>query len=414
MTDFKTSKTLKLILDYGLTGQVGVRWQNDPRELTDPEKRENEGEWEYTVDERQLLDAANDIDVALKAMIALDWSEWQSRARAPDYTAELRSLAMAGMRLRLALMTPIPGKGKYTRAAKAFAVWFERTVAHSEPGEWRIEVINYKAPDRSVPWGLCFDPHTDMDLDEMDVTDPEHFRGFWCQHYGLAVRGRDQVAKEPAPQRDGKSMRLLAVLEQEGGGRSRLEESSPGLERDLRDDAKEEEVFSDNPDVYTRHVREAVQQDTQDTYLYLSLRSDVSREDNTALSVPEVTSLRAKSGKDVLMLVVLDGDAVIRGDRGKEWMVKMMDMAHNGLIATEVDIRNPQIRFLGWEVLSHILTSNKTIIDAVHDYRRQAWPLGLIYGVYCNPIHAYVKPPVHKNIDAIGKILRERRNAAIQ
>lgn len=409
MTDFKNSKVLKLTLDFSQPGEIIAEWNNDPSGSAESEDEP----WTYNLDIRQLMAAAADVDLALKSLIALDWGARLPETPRPDYKAPLQALAEAGMRLRLALMTGKLGDKTSGRAAADFLRWFDESVAGSAPGDWRIEIVNLQHPTQTFPFGLCFDLAPDKDLADLDVTDPNQFNGFWCQGYGLATRGRDPTARKMKLKREG-IVTMLTVQERPDGGKSQIEETAPRPDLGFKEEKnKEKGYLIEDPDEYARLVREAVDQQDRDLYIYLSLRSDMKPDDPNALSIPEVRELRSNADSDVVMLAVLDGDAVIRGDRGTAWLEEITAMGQNGLIATEVDIRNKQLLFLGWEVLSDILTSGKTIIDAINDYRRKEWPLGLIYGVYCNPIHIYVDPPPIPQIESIGQLLRERRNAAL-
>ncbi|MFN4024691.1 MAG: hypothetical protein ACK4MQ_07655 [Hyphomonas sp.] len=400
-----------------------ARWFNNP-EADDAQTKDKNADgyhWpEYLLNVDDLVRVSAEIDGCLKALVALDWPDMYDpstkKDQYPNYNSELLDLARAGMRLKEVLLTGNREDDRSGRVARAFADWFAENVSPSKPGDWRIEVLylDYPTSDpRTVPWGLIFEADPEKPLKKLDPTDPVEFGGFWGQRFGLSARGPAERIDRIKQKRD-KALRMLVVFEQPDGGQGKLEQSALASARPSEaelDIATAEQHIAEDPNSYSDLVYEAVEQTERDTYLYMSLRSDVRPNTRNAISVPDIKELRGNEKKDVLMLVVLDGDAVIRGDRGLGWLENLMWLGENGLIATEVDVHNKQLRFLGWRVLTHILGSRKPILEAVREFREQVWPLGLIFGIYCNPIHVYVDPPPKTLINSISAFLKERRNA---
>ena len=418
------TRVLRLTLEHNESGEVLARWQNNPGAETDPnaeKTRDSDGyAWPaYLVEYERVREAAAEIDHCLKALTELHWPDIfepdSVRTKAPDYAACLRDLARAGQALRGALFSCQASDARGMRVARAFSAWFDERVEVAPAGEWRIEVVYLGYPKthpKTVPWGLAFDLGPDQSLAEIDPRDPNSFSGFWCQRYGLAVRHSVGHAHQIDARREGKVVRMLVALERADGGRSQIEESAPSQGSSSKRAAMEDEYFAEDADSYKRKVRHVVGQKDDDSYLYMSLRSDARPEDPDTFKITDITKLVEQRPDQKLMLAVLDGDAVIRGDRGKIWLDKVAHLGQNGLIATEVDVVNPQLKFLGWQALTAILQSRKPIIDAMKVFRENTWPLGLIYGVYCNPIHVYIDPPPDDVLKYIGNLLKERRNAS--
>lgn len=400
-------------------GQMTAMWQKNPDDpsLNDPASH---SKWPaYVLDAFELEEAAHDIDEALRSLVGLDWPDMLSiedaAGQRPDSDAEMIALARAGQRLRQALLNSGSPDDKTQRVLASLRACFDEIRRDSANGtEWRVEVIYKGFPDRdprTIPWGLCFETASGEDVAE-DGPDPEDLGpsgGFWCQKYCLAVRGVDAHIEKVRAARDHEFVEMALLIEKEAGGRSRIEESLQQASHRTRGAEKANEFIAEEPHAYKQLLNEVVGQKQRDTYIYLSLLSEERLGGKGRIDVPEIKRLRGRES-GVVMLVVLDGDAVIRGDRGHSWLENLMAIAENGLIATEVDVDNPALKFFGFQALTHILKSGKPLIKAIHDFRTLTWPIGLIYGVYCNPLHIYVDPPRLADIAEIRKLLQERKN----
>lgn len=118
-------------------------------------------------------------------------------------------------------------------------------------------------------------------------------------------------------------------------------------------------------------------------------------------------------------LAVIDRDALIRGDRGREWLPIFFSAPWIGLVAVEGDVVSAQEdwdeskqvrpdRFLGLLFLRSLLQrNNQKMIDSLLDARRECWPFSLFYGVYCCPTNPWIKdqPDLVRDIDHLIPVL---------
>lgn len=117
-------------------------------------------------------------------------------------------------------------------------------------------------------------------------------------------------------------------------------------------------------------------------------------------------------------VAVIDREAIIRGDRGENWLRKgFFQQPWIGLIATECDLKSetrrdlseiPPERFLGMLLLRSIFKQeSRRLVDAIVDARRECWPFSIFFGLYCNPRQPWIKgtPVLVKEVDLIIPIL---------
>ncbi|MEA2986620.1 MAG: hypothetical protein QOD94_2874 [Alphaproteobacteria bacterium] len=136
--------------------------------------------------------------------------------------------------------------------------------------------------------------------------------------------------------------------------------------------------------------------------------------------------LPANSAITPYALAVIDREAIIRGDRGREWLEIFFSTPWLGLIAVEGDVRSSlndwedrseirPDRFLGLVFLRSILEKNgRRLIDSIVDARRDCWPFSLFYGLYCNPHQPWIdqQPALVEDINTMIPHLGRHHPAA--
>lgn len=405
------AERLKLILDPSVTGTT-AKWQPENETLPGLPKA---GSWPaYRLDDDLLRLRSKEVTQALAALINVGWTYNLGDARAvaagQDYSDAMRRLASAGMKLFNVLASGNEDDQKSVRIADSFRAWFFEHVADSGEGAFEIEVLYTDTPVNEGtrraevwPWGLMFTPLSEEAFAALDPTDPSSFNRFWCQRYALAVRSGSQTSTGLTPRR-GDNVRIRVVLE--GKAYNTVETSrvaaranSRGRAGGLGDFATQQEFFALNKREYDQLQRESIYAREDDVFLYISLQSQRDASERGGVDAPAVKQM-TKSG-DKMMLILLDGDAVIRGDRGVSWLETVMQLGENGLIAVEADITNPVLKFYGWKILREVMEVREPLVQAIRKVRVANWPLGLLYGLYCNPLHVYVDPPPKNDIERI-------------
>lgn len=124
-----------------------------------------------------------------------------------------------------------------------------------------------------------------------------------------------------------------------------------------------------------------------------------------------------KSGKPTYAVAVVDREAIIRGDRGAEWIQEFMDKPWNGVIAVECDVRSqskpwkqdkevPYDRLMGLLFMRSILTQTaERMVNALVVARRDCWPYSLFYGVYCNPRQPWIDDTRPTLVEEIERLI---------
>lgn len=341
----------------------------------------------------------------LQSLQGIDWKLDNLTSSAAQYGPILAQLAGAGQSLHAAIMRGVEGDDLSEMRANKFRAWFEKDVIAAPVGAWRIEVVHTTYSKQIAPWGLAFTPTKKEAIAALDPANPDDYSNFWAARFKLAVRGS---AIDPENnERDGSQIGLACVLELDSSAVTQIESwDRPGE--------------SDN---FQRHIRWdrdgyqdlAKQNSRNDLFWYISLQADggAFRLGREKIDPIDLDANRGRSNQDRVVLMMLDGDAVIRNDRGHDWIERALNIGQSGLIAVEADIRNPQVRHYGWRVLQTILMSRLPLIDAVAKIRREHWPLALLYGVYCSPVHVAVTPPPEDTIHKIDEWLRIIRDAEI-
>ncbi|MEQ1817808.1 MAG: hypothetical protein ABL871_04295 [Terricaulis sp.] len=345
----------------------------------------------------------------LQALQGIDWDLNNQAASADAYGPILAQLISAGQELHGAIFRGDQGDELSKPRADKFAAWFTKHVLNAPVGAWRIEVIHVKFSKLITPWALACVPMSKTAVATLDPSNPDDYGNFWGARFKLAVRGSARDMKEEREGRDGRDFRLACVLELDDFAVTHIESSGPpGEDMRLR-----HHIGWDR----AGYTALAKRHRSNDLFWYISLKADVGafvlgKEEISPSALEDNRSLVSDTDRVVLMM--LDGDAVIRGDRGPDWLKKALEIGRSGLIAVEADIRNPQVHHYGWRVLKHVLKSQEPLLDAMAYARRECWPLGLLYGIYCSPVHAAAAPPPEPTIKMVDKWLETVRSIELK
>jgi|CXWL01.1.fsa_nt_gi hypothetical protein len=404
------SSTAKAATMPTRTLRMDLRHQNDNVEITwsvpgRPSKTSvpKEGEpgffWEgYFVSAGNIDRLSESIRKHLQSLQALDWrvSDTGVDGDAAAFGPILTRLIEDGRDLHAAVLRGIDGEPKSERRSAAFREWFEKNVLSAPPGEWRIEVVHAKYSKLIAPWGLACVPMTMDAVAKLDPNKPEHYANFWGVRFRSAVRGITTDIKETTDER--KRVRLACVLELDQNGITHMERRS---EREGDTDGMRMHVGWDREGYQALAHRHKL----YDLFWYVSLQADAGSFmiGDDQISSADLEINKSQSDADRVVLMMLDGDAVVRGDRGPDWVKKALDIGRSGLIAVEADVRNPQMRLFGWRILRDVLESQEPLLEAMAKARTKWWPLGLLYGIYCSPVHAAVTPPPEETIKQVDR-----------
>lgn len=394
------SRTLQAVLDHSKE-RVSVHWRVLEDELDD------ETDWDpYFVSERQLNRLSKELREQLSLLQAVDWTgfeHWTVKRKKEAFGEILEEMANTGTELYGALMTGLQGDRQSEEDSKVFRDWFEETVLPAEEGSWRIQIIHTNYSKDIVPWGLVFTPRSPDDDDRSPTF--ENYKNFWCSSFRLACRGTFlEEADEIEDRRDGDLTKVAVVIERDVDQYDSFERTrarKPDRDRDLRRDyiAHDKREFR----------RLAFNQKKNDVFWYISLKSDGGAYSlgGQPLGHQEISSSYEQVNEDRIIIMLIDGDAVIRNDRGSQWVESALEIGRAGLIAVETDIQNPQLRYFGWLLLKSLIKSlsKNPLIDAMQEARREFWPHSLLYGVYCNPLHFYLHDRPDDIIDFIDRFL---------
>ena len=90
-------------------------------------------------------------------------------------------------------------------------------------------------------------------------------------------------------------------------------------------------------------------------------------------------------------IAMIDREAIIRGDRGPEWVSTFFHS--DGPASSRWKRTSRESAPLPWFSLSHGAPGARPEVDRfLFEVRRQLWPFSLLYGVYSNPERVFVKP----------------------
>ncbi|MBY0564247.1 MAG: hypothetical protein K2P58_08675 [Hyphomonadaceae bacterium] len=392
----KPERTLRVDLRHD-NDSTEVFWSLPGRAPRDREAKVGEEGWAwdgYYVSASLIDRLGETIRDHLHELQALDWvvTDEGVKGEVTRCKAILGQLIDTGRELHAAILRGLDGDDLSMKRAERFREWFNKNVLSAPAGTWRIEVIHAKYSRTIAPWALACVPMRREDMAQLDPRKPDQYSDFWGARFKLAVRGNTRDARDGSDTRDGGNMRLACVLELDEYAVTQMESRRPGEAERMRDHLGWDK--DGYVELAQKHMR-------KDLFWYVSLQADkgsfvIGKDAISSSDLAENSTLNANTDRIVLML--LDGDAVIRGDRGPDWLRHALALGRSGLIAVETDIRNNRIKHFGWYILRDILTSEKPLLDAMSAARRKFWPLGLLYGIYCSPVHTAVMPPPAQTI----------------
>ena len=392
-------KTLQVVLEH-TEGRVNIHWRN----------LDEESDWDpYFVSERNLNRLALEIREHLSKLQALNWEgfdKWDAEQKSDSFGVILKELAATGEDLYYELFTGFRGDPQSEQDAREFRKWFEETVVPAKEGTWRIQIIHTNYAKAIVPWGLVFTPNKKTE----DAAAPtyERYKNFWCSSFRLACRGAFlEDVDEIEDRRDGERTKVAVVIERNEDQIAKFEHSAINK--------KTERLHGKRGDYIAHDKREfkriATNQKRNDVYWYISLKSDGGEYSlgGQSLGHHEISLSYQHSAEDRIIIMLVDGDAVIRNDRGPQWVKSALEVGRAGLIAVETDIENPQLKFFGWSLLKFLIEAlaKHPLIEAMEIARKEFWPRSLLYGVYCNPLHVYLHDYPNDIIDFIDGLMEQ-------
>jgi hypothetical protein len=327
----------------------------------------------YHVDASRLDDASRKTRDALNQIPA-------SLFEASLLPEVLFGLASAGIDLYDAIMSGAAKRPNSPATAASFRAWFESTVITAPVGEWRIEIV-LEFQEKIYPLGYCYCPRQNWEKNRGKVNFDDYV-DFWCNGLQLSTYSSLPLDVDvPELESEYKSISIL-VEKDDGSFGKYIEEANPP--RVFRAPEDVSEYLQDNPG-YHHIIYVLLQADGAD---FLSHR-DIPKNVND----------------DSLRFVLLDGDAVVRGDRGDDWPNLILSGRWNGVIAAETDLPDYAAGFPGWEFLK--ATLGRPLQETLLEARRSTWPGSLMYGVYCRLQFWYVNPPPKNDLKHLDEILQK-------
>ena len=329
----------------------------------------------------------------LKELEACDWLDISGAEVRPL----LLNLAEAGIRQYEVLMTGADNDDKSQKNAHDFREWFEKNVAPNS-SEWRIQIVHHQYNAPLISWGLTFTPIPDKDLRNLS-TDWNDYQNFWANGFKLACRGAllHEADRLPHLIKDFEAKIAITV---EVSDEELLEHHNA---LDAEDQLEGGEKIANSVRLFEMLSKKY---EEHNMFWYVSLE----REDNSyvvdddELTLASIQKARDRTNK--IFVMFFDGDSVLRSKRGARWVNEMLDKGRTGMISAEVDIRNKQLTYFGWEFLKHTIYAQKPLIAAVHEAREAYWPRSLLYGVYCDPLHIYFEPPPANDVTMADGFLK--------
>ena len=395
-TDGKTAKTLMLIL-ADASDCIRVRWALE--NVTPEEQEALQGMGDYRIPLSKLAESSDAVREKLEDLEDCDWSETEEARDGRNL--RLRNLARAGIDLYETLMQGDPEHRVSLKTAKAFRRWFEETVL-PVPDDWRIQVVHQEYDAPVIPWGFVYAP-TGESLPAEGGQNGEAYDGFWALRFRLACRGINRMdADRKYNKRDPVEAKLALTLNIDEDDVNAYGKGNIGDKEDVRERlSRDVATFEKFPRAYSEY----------DIFWYIFLNKGESggyrladREIDDAL-IERLTDMIGN-----LMIMFLDGNAVIRGERGVKWVHAMLQLGRTGLIASETDIKNEQLDGFGWSMWKSILESERPLIEAIDAARREFWPKSLLYGIYCDPLNIYFAPPPEQEIGKADRFMDHVRS----
>lgn len=375
---------------------IDIQWLDKGRRLCE----------RYSIPAAAAEAAGRDVRVALSALEAVPSSSDHDDER----VRALRAVAAAGQQLyRVLFSGSDPASHKVATKQRE---WFEAEVL-AEPENWRIQFVQTR-PGRIMPWGLTFTERPGRDLEALGGG-IEDYQDFWCISFACATRG-----SVPPPKRMSLSsnVRVGAILEADHSMIENYNNSKKNSDRFQQEmDSLRQNLIGD------RQKAEDVIDQSRETscYYYVSLKAISDNNENRFDDGGPYTYYGEKispreilpEGGEHIRLVLFDGDAVIRHDRGEAWVEFCMQSPQSGCIAVESDVVHPRNRMFGWNIFEYVIKSGKPLLDSVAEAREKYWPLSLLYGVYCNPLGVSIDCSM-EDIDPISDFIRFQKSQMVE
>ena len=381
-------RTLRASLEYD-SKYVSVTWSADSPTPIEFER--------YEIRLADLADCTSKIRQQLDRLQTMAPAVGQTY---DQFRPILRDLANAGADLYTLLMTGIEDDELSALAAAEFRQWFEKTVNTDVHSNWRIHFIHPEHAGLIVPWGLVSTPSNSAS-DEMTGA-PEDLNRFWSgiHRVSCSVVTHDEIAPD---EMERSNVRLSAFMEMEKSLESQTIESikepqiRERLERHVPETPKD-----------AAHLAKSLKNFDQFWYFWLDANTPPDDYSESRITAEHLQTELASGAerRDRIVFVMLDGDAVIRKDRGPSWLAAALKFGRSGLLAVEADIKNAELQCFGWSILRHVVGSGKPFMEAMAEARTKLWPHSLLFGIYCDPSDVYSHPPDEATIRAMDAYIK--------
>lgn len=380
-------KILICRLDHSFGNNVQFRWSIEG----DPEDQGERGV--YLVSKSRLTAIAEKLRGKPKLRDGLlnEVERLEAAGPSDELDDALRQLAAKGAELTAAALGELE-PANLRSASEPFARWFRETVATAPVGSWRLIMVHLGFPEHMhvVPWGLAFMIRPTEHIADLPTTH-DGMSGFWAVAFNVVSVGSawDRGSLADMALEDGK-VTCAAIVE-----------VGPTVVSKFRQDRawtkRHDQALITNKD---RAVAHAKDQGQRHIFYYLYLEPEKAPAESAEfsfdegdLALDESTLSAAYDRLDSIAVTMIDGDCVIRGDRGAKWVAAILKDSRRGFIACETDIFSQERRAFGWTLLRHTLLAGKPLLTAFAEARRANWPRSILYGLYCNPFSIRVDPP---------------------
>ena len=278
-------------------------------------------------------------------------------------------------------------------------------MAASDPGAWRVHFL-YQGAQPAIPWGLLYSSTGTVRTGGIDYED---YVDFWAHRYSTASYIQSADAPVDDMRIDGNAVLCSLLIEvpddvdvevaAHDGENLRMRLWGPLREHTILTVRDLSDRFRGKGKGKLHHI------------VYLNLRTNAGDytfpdESLTPDRLARIAAYLEGGGHAIAMI---DREAIIRGDRGREWLDTFFNAHWAGLIAAETDIESERLRHHGFRFLTELLACGVRLSESLPIIRKQLWPYSLLYGVYSNPENIFVAPPPHivKEMRAVLD-LRER------
>ena len=363
-----------------LSGEkVKVRWMSPQGALPKPS-------FDYSIQFSELKERIKACRAALDGLQGV--ADDPPRQRLP---LALQQVALSGKQLYEVLMT---GGGGRPAEAESFRTWFEATVEPAAQDAWRIE-FQHDRPETAVPWGItcatgaatgngvAFDDYVNLWAHRYIVACYTTSNNLWEGHAEPIPGGAFQcsILTEAASPNE-QTQFNLRVADHDGTDTTMWLTTGPLSDHTISRVSALRDKFRDKRD--WNHI------------VYLNLCASGGQfslpNDQEALTPDKLQQITALL-RNSYAIAMIDREAIIRGDRGNDWLGLFFHERWAGLIAAETDIPAKALRFRGFRFLMALLVRGEPLTESLFQVRKDLWPYSLLYGVYSNPERVFVRPP---------------------